>query len=98
MTIVSCWIDTNFPRTDAGETSAMYIGERLEARPIPNPPSQRKPLNAMKSQANAVPIAEDGEQQARQNQQPLATQRSLSVPAMAAPNRQPSSALLIARP
>ena len=44
--------------TPAGETSAMYIGERFEATPMPTPPIQRAILNESKLQANAVPMAE----------------------------------------
>ena len=42
MTMVSWLIDTSRPRTAAGATSAMYIGERFDARPMATPPSIRQ--------------------------------------------------------
>ena len=40
-TIVSWFKDTSFPRISVGDTSAIYMGETLEAIPIPSPPTIR---------------------------------------------------------
>ena len=40
------WLtDTMRPRIRAGEISAMYMGELIEAAPIPTPPRMRKTTN-----------------------------------------------------
>ena len=40
-TIVNWLIDTNFPRTWLGDTSAIYMGDKLAAMPMPIPPNMR---------------------------------------------------------
>jgi hypothetical protein len=49
--------DTNFPRIWGGDISEIYIGERFNVMPIPNPPDIRKILYQAKLGARAVPIA-----------------------------------------
>ncbi len=65
---------------------------------MPSPPIQRTRLKVTKFQARAVPIAETVNSRPARINSRLRPNRSLSVPAMTAPNRQPISALLIARP
>ena len=51
MTIVSWLSDTSLPRICVGATSAMYIGDRPDAIPIPTPLrnlAQRNRLNSLK--------------------------------------------------
>ena len=39
---------TSRPRTSEGDTSAMYIGEMADARPMPTPPTRRAMQNSQK--------------------------------------------------
>ena len=57
-TIVSWLSDTKRPRSRAGETSAIYIGERLEVMPMANPPRIRYRMNIVNVFAAPVPTAE----------------------------------------
>ena len=45
MTIANWLTTTSRPRKRAGATSAMYIGETVEAKPTPMPPTNRQTLN-----------------------------------------------------
>ena len=74
MTMVSWLSETNLPRTAAGETSAMYMGEMFEARPMPTPPRSRKTTNHAKRSASAVPMPVARKSSAGKDQQPLAAE------------------------
>ena len=47
MTMVSWLIDTSLPRTCAGATSAIYMGDRFDANPMAVPPTMRHTTNAV---------------------------------------------------
>ena len=55
MTMVSWLIETSRPRMAAGAISAMYMGERFEARPMATPPRMRQATKTVKLGASAVP-------------------------------------------
>ena len=55
MTMVSWLIATRRPRAAAGAISAMYMGERFDARPIATPPSMRQATKIPKLVAIALP-------------------------------------------
>ena len=57
-TIANWFSETIRPRIGAGEISAMYIGELIEAAPTPMPPSKRKATNQNNVGGSAVPMAE----------------------------------------
>ncbi|MNG20925.1 hypothetical protein D3C84_1052280 [compost metagenome] len=50
-------IETNFPLDSAGAISAIYIGERLEAIPIPTPPTTLHIINHSIVSTKPVPTA-----------------------------------------
>jgi hypothetical protein len=83
-------IETNLPRHLAGEISAMYIGDRLEASPMPTPPRMRKRVCQEKVQAIAVPMAEAENRGPEQISSLLRPSRSLRTPDRIAPSRQPN--------
>ena len=98
MTIVNWFIATRRPRQAAGAISAMYIGERFEARPIASPPITRQTLKAKNESTKAVPIEETRNSAAANTKSHLRPRRSLSPPQSTAPNRQPTRALAMAQP
>src|SRR5690606_28577024 len=51
ITKVNWLMDTNRPLYFAGAISAIYIGDRVEARPIPNPPMTLSTINNVKLSA-----------------------------------------------
>ena len=55
MTMVSWLIETSLPRICAGAISAMYIGERFDARPMATPPKMRHAMKMVKLVASALP-------------------------------------------
>src|ERR1035441_4721277 len=57
-------METSRPRMRSGATSAMYIGERLEARPIATPPDIRQARNTANVPAIPVPIELTGNRNA----------------------------------
>jgi hypothetical protein len=98
ITMVSWLIDTNRPRAWAGEISAMYMGERLEANPMPTPPSNRNTLNHAKLHARPVPTAESVNRNPDRISRRRRPNRSLNAPDTTAPTKQPTRALLVAQP
>ena len=98
MTIVNWFMATSLPRTAAGAISAMYIGERFEAKPMATPPAIRQRLKARKVPINPVPIEEMTKTIAEKTRSHLRPSLSLRLPEMSAPMRQPMSALPIAQP
>src|ERR1039457_1913631 len=89
-------METSRPRMRSGATSAMYIGERLEARPIATPPDIRQARNTANVPAIPVPIELTVNRNAERTSRRFLPNLSLSMPEASAPNRQPISALLIA--
>ena len=97
-TTVNWLMDTKRPRKWAGAISAIYIGERLEAMPMANPPMRRNTLNHPKEFAAPVPMAVQINSPAATIRIGLRPNRSLNFPALNAPMRQPINALLMAQP
>jgi len=96
--MVSWLMATKAPRVFAGVISLIYMGERLEARPMPRPPSQRKKTNVLNSLARAVPMAETVKKMDARISRRLRPNLSLRRPDMMAPTMQPTRALLMAHP
>ena len=97
-TTVNWLMDTKRPRKWAGAISAIYIGERLEAMPMANPPMRRNTLNSPNVSAAPVPTAVQMNSPAASINMGLRPNLSLSLPALNAPMRQPINALLMAHP
>ena len=77
----------------------MYIGERLDARPIATPPSIRQKTKIPNVCAIPLPIEVAAKKGGRCDQQPLSAKTCRSnIPATSAPKRQPISAQLFAQP
>ena len=90
--------DTIRPRISVGLTSAMYIGARAEATPMPTPPTRRATLNIMKSLNSPVPMADTVNSTAEVVSSGFLPYRSARAPATIAPNRHPTRAVVIATP
>ena len=82
----------------AGAISEMYIGERLEARPMAVPPSMRQKIKALRLPASPLPIEVTANSAAAATSNHLRPNRSLNIPAARAPTRQPISAQLFTQP
>src|ERR1700730_727699 len=97
-TIVIWFRETSRPRMPAGAISEMYIGESADANPMEAPPSILQKTNI--SKVLARPVANDDTEKpaAEMINENLRPSRSLRIPENRAPNRQPSSAQLIAQP
>ena len=98
ITIVSWLIDTSLPRIAAGATSAMYRGERFDARPIADPAQQPVGHEDRERPREGRAQRRDREQHGRQDQQPLPPEPVAERPGEHRAPRQPISALLIAQP
>ena len=96
--MVSWLIETSLPRIWAGATSEIYIGDRLDARPIATPPSIRHTMNTVKLWASALPSDVTANITAASINRRLRPNLSLNAPAASEPNRQPMSAQLFAQP
>ena len=97
-TMVSWLSDTSFPRMFAGATSAIYIGDRPEAMPMPTPLRKRAARNRPKVLKYPVAYAETMKMMAAVVSNRLRPSLSARVPAVMAPVRQPTRAMLIASP
>ena len=97
-TMVSWLMETSLPRIAAGATSAMYMGERFEARPMATPPSMRHAMKTEKLSAKALPSEVTAKMRAERMSSRLRPNRSLPAPASSAPTRQPMRAQLLAQP
>src|SRR5258708_1405801 len=91
-------METSLPRNGAGETSAMYIGERLDARPIASPAEILKATKTSNAFDKAVPIEESANNIADKRSIGLRPNLSVSPPESIAPSRQPTRAHPIAHP
>ena len=76
----------------------MYMGEVIEAAPMPSPPMMRKIMNCVNVLGNAVPTAEIRNSRAETINMPLRPKRSLRTPPIAAPSAQPNKAQAAAQP
>ena len=86
------------PRISAGLTSAIYIGARAEATPMPTPPTKRAILNRVKSLNSPVPMADTVNSTADSISSGLRPYLSAAPPATIAPTRQPTRAVVMATP
>ena len=86
------------PRISAGLTSAIYMGDKAEATPMPTPPINRAILNKVKSLNRPVAIAETVNSIAASISKGLRPHLSAAEPATIAPIRQPTRAVDIAMP
>ena len=98
MTMLNWYMVTSRPRTAAGATSAMYMGERFEANPMAMPPEMRQRLKAQNESIRAVPIEETTKMKADMTRSHLRPNLSLRLPETMAPSKQPTRALAIAQP
>src|SRR5260370_24189147 len=85
-------METSLTRTRAGETSAMYMGERLDARPIARPPAILHATKTSKVFERAVPIEESANKAADKRSMGLRPNLSVKAPESMAPLTQPTSA------
>ena len=93
------WLsDTSRPRASPGDTSAMYIGERAEATPMPMPPTKRAMLNNTKSLKIPVAMADTVKRMAAITKRGLRPYLSDKAPATIAPIKQPTRAVDMATP
>ncbi len=98
MTMVSWLTETNLPRIEAGEISAMYMGERFEARPMATPPRRRFPMKNEKLGARAVMMPVPVKRNPARMSRRFRPKRSLSPPETSEPTRHPTRALDMAQP
>src|ERR1039457_3899288 len=98
MTMVSWLMETSLPRICAGAISAIYIGERLDARPMATPPKMRHAMKMVKLLASALPREVTAKTSAATINNRLRPNLSLNAPAINAPTKQPISAQLLAQP
>ena len=80
MTIVNWLTATSLPRIWAGAISAIYIGERLDARPMATPPQIRQAMKTWNWLAAPVPIEETAKITAAAISSFFRPNRSLSTP------------------
>ena len=98
VTIANWLTETMRPRIRAGEISAMYIGEAIEATPTPTPPRMRKTTKRPNESASAVPTAETRNRMPERTWVFFRPAKSLTNPATDTPITQPSKALEAAQP
>src|SRR5882724_10013544 len=91
MTIANWFRDTKRPLLLRGATSETYIGVRAEARPIASPPMNLAVEKPPKLFEHALPIAESVKRRAALIRLLRLPSLSLSLPAPAAPIKQPKS-------
>src|SRR5260370_7387801 len=91
-------METSLTRTRAGETPPMYMGERLDARPIARPPAILHATKTSKVFERAVPIEESANKAADKRSMGLRPNLSVKAPESMAPRRQPTRAQPIAHP
>ena len=66
--------ETIRPRMRKGVISAMYMGEVIEAAPMPIPPMKRNTMNSARVRGRAVPTAETKNARAAEDQHLLAAE------------------------
>ena len=93
------WLsDTSLPLTRAGATSAMYMGDRPEATPMPMPPKKRATRKEWNSEKAPVATDESRKMSAETISSRLRPMRSASQPHTIAPIMQPTRAMVMAKP
>ena len=91
-------METSLPRICAGAISEIYIGERLDARPMAKPPIIRHAMKMEKFSASALPSEVTAKIIAARISNFFRPNLSLNAPATSAPTKQPMSAQLLAQP
>ncbi|MNT37992.1 hypothetical protein D3C72_1741620 [compost metagenome] len=91
-------IETNFPLDSLGEISAMYIGERLDATPIPRPPTILHTINQSIVFAIPVPTAANVKKMDATISNGFLPYLSAKLPDIITPNKHPKIAQLITQP
>src|SRR5258708_16528457 len=91
-------METSLPRNGAGETSGMYIGERLDARPIASPPAILQATKTSNALEKAVPIEDSANNIADNRSMRFRPNLSVRAPVSMAPSRQPTRAQPIPHP
>src|ERR1017187_7356318 len=89
---------TRRPRQGAGLTSAMYVGDKLEATPMATPPAIRQVTKRLKVFDQPVRTEEIAKRSAAAISIFFRPMRSLSAPEVIDPSKHPSSAQLLAQP
>ena len=93
------WLsETMRPRMRKGVISAIYMGEVIEAAPMPMPPDEAEDMNVVSVRGRAVPRAETKKARAARIRTFLRPNRSLRNPANPAPTAQPAKAQAAAKP
>lgn len=97
-TIANWLTETILPLMRAGDISAIYIGDVIEAAPTPIPPIILKIMNIVKFLGKAVPRADAKKKTADKIRTFFLPSKSLSIPAMETPMMQPTRAQEAAHP
>ena len=97
-TMANWFSETSRPRMRKGAISAIYMGDVIEAAPMPMPPMKRKTMNSTRVRGKAVPKAETKNARAARIKTFLRPKRSLKNPAEPAPRAKPARALAAANP
>src|ERR1017187_4685165 len=86
------------PRIEGGETSATYIGERIDAPPTASPPAKRARMKSVK--LGAMPVATDvtAKNSATHSRILRRPYESVNRPAAREPRTHPNSSELKAQP
>src|SRR5688572_17570573 len=79
------------PRTDAGETSAIYMGLNIEAMPTPIPAANRMAINTVREPDSAMPIDDKANMIAAVISPGRRPYLSASAPAIKQPTIQPNA-------
>jgi len=86
------------PRSEGGETSATYIGDRMDAPPTASPPMKRASTKVAKLGAMPVAMEVAENSTATHNRMLRRPYRFVSRPATVEPITQPNSSELNAQP
>src|ERR1039458_6149460 len=86
------------PRSEGGETSATYMGDRMEAPPTASPPMKRARTKVVKSGAAPVEMEVAANSTATHNRMLRRPYRFVSRPATVEPITQPNRSELKAHP
>ena len=97
-TIVNWLRATRRPRIPAGDISAIYIGESIEATPTASPPINRAKINSKNVLGRAERIADMAKNRAAAIRIFFLPNLSLNIPAILAPMIHPIKRLLTANP
>ena len=98
MTMVSWLIATIRPRKGAGETSAMYIGDIIDAIPTPIPATKRNAINKVRLAEKAIAKEEMAKMAAAVSKDGLRPYFSDRLPASKQPAMQPNANTPVVNP